>query len=444
MKSLPQPSRPIIAPAFQLLVVLGSIGLSLPLCQAQLLYTGVNLSGAEFGQTSLPGTFGTNYTYPTHAEINYFTAKGVNTFRLPFRWERLQHSPNAALDATELGTASSGRMTDFVTYATGKGEYVILDPHNFERYYPLTSNFESSANGLVGGTVANTQGVIVTVAMYSDFWSRVANQFKNNSHVIFNLMNEPNTMPTEQLVTSENAAIAAIRAAGAHNLVLVPGNAWTGAWTWGQNWYGTPNASAMLGIVDPGNNYAFDMHQYFDSDGSGTHDTIDNDNPTTAVMRLTAATQWLQANHLRGFLGEFAVANASIGSGTYTSASDGTSHPQIGDETLNNVLTYLKQNENAWLGWTWWGGGPWWAGGPGNPSSSPYMFLLDPANLGTVNQTDKPAIGVLQPYFATVPEPSALLLAALGFLILVAVRHRPLCCFHPMPLIDPEPCSANS
>ena len=45
--------------------------------------------------------------------------------------------------------------------------------------------------------------------------------------------------------------------------------------------------------------------------------------------------------------------------------------------------------------------GPWWAGGPGQPpGQTPYMFLLDPTNLGQPTQTDKAAMAVLQPHFA--------------------------------------------
>jgi endoglucanase len=36
---------------------------------------------------------------------------------------------------------------------------------------------------------------------------------------------------------------------------MVPGNGWTGAHSWFQAYYGTPNASVMSGIVDPGNNF---------------------------------------------------------------------------------------------------------------------------------------------------------------------------------------------
>jgi len=355
---------------------------------AGLPYTGVNLAGAEFGPTPTVGNlgvYGTNYTYPTTSEVNYFVGKGMNTFRLPFRWERLQHSQNATLDSTELG-----RITAFVNYAASKGAYVVIDPHNFERYYPDPTNFQSSSAGLVGSAVPDSA--------FANFWSQIANTYKNNSHVIFNLMNEPNTMPTEQLVVSENAAIAAIRQTGAQNLILVPGNGYTGAAQWDSNWYGTTNAEAMLNIVDPGHNYAFDVHMYLDSDGSGTSSQIANNDSNLGVTRLTAFTQWMHDHNLHGFLGEFAVANSTIGTGS----------GQIGDETLKNLLGYMQANNDVWLGWDWWGGGPWWGD---------YMFALDPA-FGV----DRPAMGVLQPFLANVPEPSSFVLAALGLIGLVVWR----------------------
>jgi endoglucanase len=359
-------------------VLIAVAGLSLsPDCRAQVLYTGVNLSGAEFGASNLPGTFGTDYTYPTNAEVDYYVGKGMNTFRLPFRWERLQPTANSAFNAAELG-----RLNAFINYATSKGATVILDPHNFARYYPPSSNIESSSTNIVGSsTVPNSE--------FADFWSRLATTYKNNTRVVFNLMNEPNTMPTEQWVSASNAAISAIRSAGANNLILVPGNGFTGAWTWSSNSYGTPNATAMLSVTDPSNNYAFDVHQYLDTDGSGTSATIANNDPTIGAQRLAGFTQWLHDNHRRGFLGEFAVAGSTIGSGP----------TQIGDEALQNMLNVVQTNSDVWLGWTWWGGGPWWA--------NSYIFRLDP-----VSGADQPQMAVLQPYFATVPEPGSLALAS--------------------------------
>ena len=337
---------------------------------------------------NVPGRFVTDYTYPTTAEVDYYVSKGMNTFRLPVRWERLQPTANAPLN-----TAEFNRLNAFVTYATSKGAHVIIDPHNFARYYPPSNNIQSSSSNIIGSSS-------VPNADFADFWSRVATAYAGNSKVIFNLMNEPNTMPTEQWLSAANAGIAAIRSAGATNLILVPGNGYTGAWTWSSTFYGTPNATVMLSIVDSKNNFAFDVHQYLDTDGSGTSSTITNNDPTIGVQRLTAFTQWLHANNRRGFLGEFAVAGSTIGPGP----------TQIGDETLQNMLGYVESNSDVWLGWTWWGGGPWW------PSN--YMFLLDPAG-----GVDKPQMAVLQPFFA-VPEPGTLALvgfAATGFAL---VRRR--------------------
>jgi endoglucanase len=49
---------------------------------------GVNLSGAEYD----PGGTqeGTNYTYPTDAEIDYYASKGMTVIRLPFLLERVE------------------------------------------------------------------------------------------------------------------------------------------------------------------------------------------------------------------------------------------------------------------------------------------------------------------------------------------------------------------
>ena len=347
---------------------------SAPASIAQIKYAGVNLSCAEFGQNNLPGTYNTHYTYPNQNEVNYFGGKGMNVIRLPFRWERLQQVTNAAFNAFELA-----RLHGFVAATTAKGMYVILEPHNFARYYPDTGNFQSSTQGLIGSYYPN--------AVFSNFWWRVADIYKTNQHVIFNLMNEPNSMPTEQWVAAANAAIAGIRATGATNLIQVPGNQWTGAHAWTANYYGTPNSVAMLGIVDPANNYAFEVHQYLDSDSSGTSTNIVNAN--IGVTRLTAFTTWLRANNKRGFLGEFAAANSTIG-GTPT---------LIGDEALTNMLSYIAANSDVWEGWTWWAAGPWW----GN-----YMFTLEPTNLGAANQADQAATAILRS-FIPIPSPGLVL-----------------------------------
>src|SRR5205814_466607 len=129
--------------------------------------------------------------------------------------------------------AELARLDAFVSYATQKGAYVLLDPHNYARYY----------GGVIGSGVAQSA--------FADFWSRLAAHFASNARVVFGVMNEPNSMSTELWLADANAAIAAIRQAGATQLILVPGNAWTGAHSWFANSYGTPNGTVMLRVVDP-------------------------------------------------------------------------------------------------------------------------------------------------------------------------------------------------
>jgi endoglucanase len=327
---------------------------------ADVLYTGTNLAGADFGDGNLPGIYNTHYTYPTPQEVDYYVEKGMNTFRIPFRWERLQQSQNATLNTIELG-----RLESIVNYATNQGAHVVLDPHNYARYFVSVVGSGS-----------------LPYASFNDFWARLANEFKDNDKVIFGLMNEPNTMPTEQWGAAAQGAINAIRATGADNLILVPGNGWTGAHSWMQNWYGTSNATVMGGITDPANNFAFDVHQYLDSDSSGTSSNIVS--ATIGQERLVAVTNWLRDNNRKAFLGEFAVANSTIGAG-------------IGDEAIANMLNYMDNNDDVWLGWTWWAGGPWW----GN-----YRFTIEPTNLGLPNEADRPVLGAIQPFFAQKEPPA--------------------------------------
>lgn len=364
--------------------------------QAIIFYSGVNLSGAEFGQTSLPGTFGTHYTYPTNAEVDYYRRKNLNTFRVPIRWERLQRTLNGNLDATELS-----RLTAFVNYATSKGANVIIEPHNFCRYYPQpAANYQTSTVGLLGSDVP--------ISAFADFWSKVSNQYKNNPKVIFNLMNEPANINTDVWVNSANAAITAIRATGATNQIQVPGNRYTGAWTWNNSdSWGRSNAVAMLDVVDPLNSMLIEVHQYFDNDGSGTSTTIAGNNINIGASRLGAFTTWARANGKKAFLGEFAFANATFG----------TASNQIGDEALVATLNYLNANSDVWTGWAWWGGGPWWP--------SDYLFNPNPIG-GYTNGTDRPMMQYLSQFAgpAVVPEPSSLSFLALPALALGRRRRR--------------------
>lgn len=309
-------------------------------------YRGVNLAGAEFG-SALPGTEGTDYRFPTEEEVDYFLAKGMTTFRIGFKWERLQKATYAAFEATY-----ASRLDAIVARATAKGASVILNPHNFARY----------RGELVGSSA-------VPNAAFADFWKKLASRYAANGRVLFNLVNEPNTMPTEQWVSAANAAIAAIRSAGAHGTIIVPGNAWTGGHSWYQTWYGTSNAVAMLAITDPEDNVWFEAHQYLDTNAGGTEQTCVS--TTAGRERLAPFIGWLRANGKKGFIGELAGGN------------NATCRAAITD-----MLAYMNAQEDVLMGWLWWAAGPAWGD---------YAFSIEPTRTAS-GLVDRPYMAWLTPY----------------------------------------------
>ncbi len=301
---------------------------------------GVNISGAEFNGRKVPGVPNTDYFYPARATMDYVAGKGLNSIRVPFLWERMQPQLNGPLDSAELQ-----RLTSVVQYATGKGLYVILDVHNYGYYRQQ-----------VIGSVA------VPVTALASLWQQLADSYKSNGKVGFGLMNEPKGLPTETWLDAANQAIAAIRQTGAQNTVYVPGNAWTGAHSWASTSYGTSNATAMRNIVDPANNYVYELHQYLDSNYSGTHPECKNE--SIGVTTLTGVTNWLRQNNKKGFLGEFGA------------GSDPTCLA-----ALEAMLKYMDDNRDVWVGWTYWAAGAW-------PPS--YFTSVQP-----VNGQDRPQMAVL-------------------------------------------------
>jgi len=287
-----------------------------------------------------PGTLGKEYSYPTPAEVDYYVGKGMNAIRLPFAWERLQRSLLGDLNAVDLNA-----IRDFVSYATGKGAYVILDPHNYARY----------AGKLLGNGLSARE--------FADLWRRLAAEFKGNQQVLFGLMNEPHNMDTSDWLAGTNAAIAAIRGEGAHNLILVPGNSWTGAWSWS----GNDNGTVMANVADSENHFAYEVHQYLDTWSSGTEPKCMS--ATIGSERLSSFTQWLADHHARGFLGEF----------------QGEGDQDICKQAIDDMLAHIDQHQDLWLGWTYWAGGPWW------PDSN---ALLEPKNW-----QDRPMMPILAKHF---------------------------------------------
>ncbi len=65
--------------------------------------------------------------------MDYFVSKQMNVFRVPFKWERLQPTLEGDFDSSYASSLDS-----VVSYATGKGVWVLLDVHKY--FNPKKSN----------------------------------------------------------------------------------------------------------------------------------------------------------------------------------------------------------------------------------------------------------------------------------------------------------------
>ncbi|THY42125.1 glycoside hydrolase [Aureobasidium pullulans] len=311
-----------------------SVVLSQPLTRlsqraSKLQFVGINESGPEFGEANIPGTYGTDYTWPDLSTISTFVNKGMNTFRVNFLMERLvPNEMTGSLDAAYLGN-----LTETVNGITKLGAYAIIVPHNYGRY-----------NG----------EIITSTEDFAAFWKTVAAEYKDNDKVIFDTNNEFHDESSTLVAQLNQAAITAIRSAGAiSQYITVEGNAYTGAWTWTttQGTDGKTNGETMGSLTDTvEDKLIYQMHQYLDSDGSGTSPTCVSQ--TIGSERLQAATTWLRDNKKIGLVGEFAGAvNTDC------------------EAAVKDLLAFVAENSDVWTGALWWAAGPWWGD---------YMFSVEP------------------------------------------------------------------
>ncbi|BFZ55721.1 hypothetical protein PYCC9005_002762 [Savitreella phatthalungensis] len=277
----------------------------------KLRYIGVNLSGAEFGKEVIPGVYNTNYVFPNMSAVAQLVSDGYNLFRVPFLMERMIPTD---MGSGHLDEEYSALYVQTVTNITSMGVHVLVDPHNFGRF---------------GGSI------FTNTTAFEHFWKKVAGIFAADVKVLYDVQNEWHDETEENVVMMVQAAIDGIRSAGAKSTIFVEGNQWSGAWYWNQT--NTP----MAALKDPLDDIVFEMHQYLDSDGSGTSATCVSQN--IGVERLAGATVWLKQNSLKGFLGEFA----------------GGPNPTC-KQALQGAMEHLVVNSEVWLGASWWAAGPWW------------------------------------------------------------------------------------
>jgi hypothetical protein len=311
---------------------------------------GTNLSGMEwtkpglrYGQSTKPNL---NFTVPRKADVAYLAATGYTKNRLPIQWELLQPMLHDTLANAEAKAAIgepgalhevyASYITDVLDAHAAAGIKAIIDCHNYCRYQdfkyqqdgavlglvvpsdPLVRPYTSDGSQVQERICALAEGATLTQSNFTDFWSRVAQKWKDHPGFGgYGLMNEPHDLPApgdtvasyggEDLTiwpTFAQAAITAIRAVDPENPIYVAGNEWGSAMS-----LGTKNPGFPL----QGANLIYEVHMYLDAFSNGfafDYDTevaknfsagfgsvpIDQD---TGLQRLKMATDWANAHGLK-------------------------------------------------------------------------------------------------------------------------------------------------
>lgn len=326
-------------------------------------FTGVNLAGLDFG--SVPGTYNRDYFPPTLADYRYVSSKGFTYVRVPYKLERL--FPDITRP-TVFGADTLSALDQAVNEGTSRGMAVQLDPHNYCGYQKDGSTHPLGSDPF-------------TVERYAQMLGTLAERYGRNPLVHFNLMNEP-TSDTEPGMTAQiwrqqaEAAIAAIRATGTKNKIIIPGVGYTGAWTWVDK----GNADAWTGFRDV--NFAFDVHQYLDSNGSGTHESVVTGAGSTRLQYdfhdfentgKLGVTPWAREHGYQLILSEF---------GTTRNVDQ---YPQAPVE-LEALLGFIDDNRDVFLGWAWWAE---------SVHFGDYFFNLYPDDIGLSTQHDQVQMATL-------------------------------------------------
>ncbi len=295
---------------------------------------GVNISGAEFGMNTLPGLLGREYTFNSEGTFRYFSEKKLGLMRVPLQWERLQPVPGGPLDSDYLSNVKRD-----VAWAKAHGGEVILDIHNFARY---SFTGKASQSEIIDNP-SSDGSVKLTTAHLADLWVRLSNEFKFEPAVYaYDLMNEPHDMGRGNWKSISQAALSAIRGNQDDKLVLIPGDSWSS----GNRWMTTHGPTGW--IQDPSNNFAYEAHQYFDRDESGTYaQTYDaelrsnTDLANVGRTRISHFIDWCAANNVRGIVDEYGI--------------------PAGDDRWAAVLeNFFTSLDAAGMDGAYWAAGEWW------------------------------------------------------------------------------------
>ncbi len=332
------------------------------------LFAGINLSGLEFSKTIVPfvipnlSMIDSNTLNSDLHDTEAFIDAGMNTVRVPVSWGYLQ------LDGPGIGPINQAYYENYVRpllqTLTQAKVHTIVDLHAYMRY----SKFGEQYAGCGPDGPCPDGTMILDEKAYQSVWGQLMSLIQNDeaidkAYILADLINEPVGVPDDKVFTIQASLIRMLRNQGFEGYILVEGNSWSGLHSWtteqwtGKNGQTYSNANLFTrahflkaGIQDL-SKILMNVHQYLDSDFSGTHETCQQNLDSTGPngFNLNAFVDYLTENQLQAIVTEFSAGrNASSCR-----------------EPLVKFMTYLKDNaaknkNHGFVGWTIWATGHGW------------------------------------------------------------------------------------
>ena len=216
----------------------------------------ISVAGLEFGSdqpdfcNDATGLLGQNYFLNSRVTFERLAKHGFTTFRIPFRWERLQPTLGQPLDPN--GVQDLRLQLNLAARVNGR---VLLDLHNYGRY---TCRVDGNPTDCGLGEELSGQ-VRVETDHLADFWARMAHAFSGQPALIgYGLMNEPHDLPEGAWIEASRKAAEAIRNQGDRTRLYVAGDRWSSSAHWDR--YNPQHPW----IEDPEGRVTYEAHCYLD------------------------------------------------------------------------------------------------------------------------------------------------------------------------------------
>ncbi|KAG8411378.1 hypothetical protein J3458_015438 [Metarhizium acridum] len=290
----------------------------------KLKYLGAAMAGIDFGCDIDGSCPGDHVQVPlaslggadSAGQMKHFVDDdGMNTFRLSMTWQYITAGqPSGGLDKINFGN-----FDKLVQACLDTGAFCMLDLHNFARY----------DGGIIG------QGG-PTDEVFAGLWKQLATYYAKNDKIIFGLMNEPHDLDIKIWAKSCQAAVTAIRKAGAKSqIILLPGTNFASA----ETFVSTGSAEALAEITNPDgstDNLLLDLHKYLDINNSGTYAKCTTNN----VAGFKTVAEWLRKNKRLGLVSE-----------------SGASMDQSCMTKFCEQNEFIAKNDDVLVGFVGWGAG---------------------------------------------------------------------------------------